>query len=298
MRKLVFSLLLFLLATNSNISLGEVSFDDRCITSSSDPYDTGAAIGFGKNKGTCMSNKARPVIETKESEERFILRETIGVANISHNGEFYQAEIPMYHIEKAIFVLELFDAPVPASHTMIRLKFDKAHPVVMRLQDTAKDQSPVFTWDLLLSIEALGERGFTYDVVKGLAKKYTVVHRLKTLDYFVKRVIIGKGSTVKQWEMRMTKNERRKLIVSYVNASDKLGYGVYNTLTKNCTTELLKVVDASTRPSFQKNFGRHATFDFYPSIIKPALKARGLYRADLDDLDQDPSVTHLIEKYM
>ena len=268
-----------------------------CIKDQNDPYDFGYVMDLGESKGACMSDHARPLLQTEDSLDRPIWKDYAQVANISHLGEFYTAEIPIKRIESVIFQLETFKAIVPAAHTQIRLKFFDDSPVHLVNQNHKSENQEVVVHDLILSVEAIGAEGFKYDIFKGLGKNLKTVYRIKTLEGFVKRVVVERGSPVKQWTMRLSDNEKRKLIVNYLYNSSKKGFSdVYNTVSLNCTTELLEIIDKSTNNTMRKSVGRLVTLDLYPSIIKPALIARGLIGAndDIEDLANDPSVAHLL----
>lgn len=279
----------------SSTGLSSVT-DKKCIADENDGYDLGYVMDVGPNKGECMSTKARPVFQTEESLERPIFKKNWQVANISHRGEFYTAEIPVRGIEKVIFQVETFEAPVPAAHTQIRIKFYDHSPVLLKNQNSASSSREAVTHDLVLSVEAIGEKGYNYDIFKGLGKNLKTVYRIKTLESFVDRVIVGKGSKVMQWELDLNKSEKMNFLKNYINYSAKKGFSdVYNTIKLNCTTELLRIVDMSTKNTFRKGLGKLLTFDFYPAAIKPAVKSRGIYKKSLDDLGEDPSIFHMLK---
>lgn len=283
----------------SNLALSTVINAD-CISNPNDPYDLGYVMDVGENKGECMATHARPVMQTEESLSRPIYKNSVQLANVSHKGEFYTAEIPMHGIEDVIFQVETFEAPVPAAHTQIRLKFLENSPVTLINQDPTSENSEFVTHNLIFSVEAIGEEGYEYDIFKGLGKNMKTVYRVKTLEGFVERVVVGKGSQVKQWKMKLDKSEKRKLLMNYTFYSAKKGFSdIYNTVKLNCTIELLRIVDQSTRNSFRKSFGKLITLDLYPAVVKPALISRGLVSAngssDLEDLANDPTIAHMLD---
>ena len=186
MKKIVLSkILISALTLSSNYALSQ-TLSEECISNHNDPYDLGYVMDIGENKGQCMSTKGRPVMQTEESLSRPISKRLMQLANVSHKGEFYTAEIPVQKIEDVIFQVETFDAPVPAAHTQIRLKFFDDSPVVLKNQNSESENSEFITNNLILSVEAIGEEGYEYDIFKGLGKNLKTVYRVKTLEGLLK----------------------------------------------------------------------------------------------------------------
>jgi hypothetical protein len=273
-----------------------------CRSNLSDKYEPNAVMPKGPYKGQCLSDHARPVVETEESRNQPIWKEYIEIANVSHLGEYYIAKIPVNGIDKIIFQLEYFPAAVPAGHTQTRLMFKKETPVTLTPQDTSRSHEEITVDNLVFSVEATGHIGYKFDIFNGLKNHFATVYRVKTLEGFVKRVIIEKNRKVEQWVLKLEKNEMRKFLVNYINESSQNQYkNMYNTLTVNCTNELVRILDKGVQYKWNEVVGKFVAkaAEFYPNIIRTALIGRGLLprnkSTDIELLGDDPTITQMLQ---
>jgi len=272
-----------------------------CTFEANDPFETRERISKGPNKDLCLdTRKSRPVVRLNELQAKNYggsAPEVLTVANVSHMGKFYVAHIPSNKIKSAIFQLEYFPAVVPAGHTQLRLQFEEGSPVTLVSQARGGETAVHRVQDLVLSVEALGQPGFKYDIFKGMKDHYAAVYRITSLDEKYEHMVTKQKHRVEQWKLKGSPDEAKKIIVSYVETSEKNGMrAMYHTIERNCTNEIVAAIDAGMNYSLFEKIGRFTakTIDFYPNVIRISLQKRGLLPRlgrgnDLPELDKDPT---------
>jgi hypothetical protein len=282
-------------------------------------------------QGICIDTRtARPVYPlNNQAASRFSdpVAPVTYLANVTHRDQFYVAAIPNgdNDIEQVIFQEESFPAVIPAAHGQIRLDFRR--DVLMAPQIEGQGE-PFTTRHLVLSMEALGEPGWAYDVVKGLKNEFVGVWRIKTLaDFAIRTSKKNPPHEVKQYLLPLENHpkERTDILRFWIgrSAHNKLSQ-MYHTITSSCAMEALNALE-SVRQAMsscelhepeQMNFlqrveaemkktAKQGLFwldknvatpmEVYPTFAESALKARGLYKTRLPNLDQDPIYAELIK---
>ena len=284
----------------------------------------------GKAKLCIDTRTARPVVQlTSETASKFDDPEgpRIYLANVTHKDQFYLAAVPNgdEDVERVIFQEEEFPAVVPAAHVQIRLDFRRPVLLVPQINGAG---SPHATKHLTLSMEALGEPGWQFDVAKGLQDQFVGVWRVKTLEDFtihmskqnpkhkVQQYLLNldaspkqRAAVLREWIRRSTENKLTRM---------------YNTLTSSCAMEAFNVVEVvrssnvacQLQETEQMDFhekllahmkttgqqgllwiDRHVAtpMEIYPTFAKKALQIRGLLKETLPQLDQDPLYKELIK---
>jgi hypothetical protein len=273
-----------------------------CTFDKDDPFETRERISKGPNAGLCLdSRKARPLVILNELQAKNYggsAKDVLTVANVSHLGRFYVAHIPVSKIKAAIFQLEYFPAAVPAGHTQLRMQFEEGSPVTLVSQSKAGNTEVHRVQDLVMSVEALGQPGYKYDIFKGMKDHYSAVYRMTSLDEKYDHMITKQKHRVEQWKLNVNAEEARKIVELYVKGSQENGMReMYHTLERNCTNEIVAAIDAGMKYNLFEKFGRFTakTTDFYPNVIRISLQKRGLLPRlgkgnDLPELDKDPSI--------
>ena len=104
---------------------------------------------------------------------------------------------------------------------------------------------------MILSIEAIGEEGYTYGLRKGQLNYFALVYRAVSLEDKIKHMITEGKDTVDQWVLDLSQTHRaktaRNLSISFIehflrrSNKDRLDV-MYNTLFVNCTNELFRTM--------------------------------------------------------
>lgn len=285
-------------------SRAEMTSPADCVFDASDRFEPRARLEKGPRSGECLDTRVgRPVRRLSEQEAKNFggsASDTITVANVSHRGEYYVAHIPYKKIKSGIFQLEYFPAIVPAGHTQLRLQFEENAPVTL-VSQASKDMTKVVKVnDLILSVEAIGDPGYKYDLFKGMEDHFAAVHRITTLQDKYQHMVVRQKHRVEQWKLNLTPSELAKILQQYVQKSESAGTStMYHTLFFNCTTEIVAAIDAGAQYNLLEKFGKFTakTTDFYPNVIRISLQKRGLLPKfgrgnDLPELDADTSFEH------
>lgn len=183
-------------ADESEIS-STVSTSETC-TFLGDKYESRVVLPAGSHKGECAdTTSARSVIQVMEPSSPDT--DIIQVANVGHNGSFWLADFPKNGVEDVIFQMERFPAAVPAAHTQIRLKFKKDSPV--RLTNQLDPNRQIFLREFALSTEAIGQKGWKYDLIKGMKDEYLTAYRITSMADKYKWMVLTLKHSVEQWPL-------------------------------------------------------------------------------------------------
>jgi|GEM_PF-4130269 len=305
-------------------------------------YALATRLWVGKAKGQCVMNTAhRPTRQLPLDQAAAIDFandgvNAISIMNVSHIGPgskestFWLAEIHPKDVKAVYFQLEHFPTltddvaqkiigkmPKPlrplivndikflndflAAHTQIRLQFNK--PIKLRSQVNGELTT---TNDLVFSVEAVGQKGYAFDLVAGLQKNFVAVHRITTYEQkFYDMVVMEefgkpKNHIVEQGLMKFSDDPAKnsavmeKLVRVYLNRSAQNwaqmeaqdDASLYHTKNYNCTTEVIRSMDQALLES-----GTLSRFDtlkykgamaltqpvfFFPMVTHWALQNRGL----------------------
>ncbi|MEY4064156.1 MAG: hypothetical protein RIR26_364 [Pseudomonadota bacterium] len=304
MKKILLATLISLLGacgTSADRSNTEVSSlgGSNCVFDSQDPFEPHTRLPKGDHAGECYdTRKARSLVRLNEEQARQYggtASGIVSVANVSHKGKFYVAHIPLKSVKTAIFHLEYFPAVVPAGHTQLRLQFDERMPVTLVSQSKSSMTQVVKVTDLVLSVEAIAQPGFSYDLFKGMDDQFGAVYKMTTLEDKYDHMVRKQNHRVEQWKLNMSVEEMQTILEKYVSKSQERGMNLmYHTLKLNCTTEIIAAIDDGMNYSLRERLGKFTakTTDFYPNVIRISLIKRGLlplgHGNDLDELANDP----------
>ena len=265
---------------------------ELCAYDETDPYEPRARFQVGPWTGECLDTQRRrpvAVLASPTQDER-----TLELANVFHDHGWWYASIPVDAIEEVYFQLEYFPAIVPAGHTQIRIEFNQ--PVRLSGHSDWNYGQEEETYNLVLSAEAVPRVGDGYDLFRGLRDHFGLALRVTTLEARYDSMIVEQEHHVEQWRLMLTEEEQRDLLTFYANESEELGLGItYHTITRNCTTEIVRSLDGVVEYGWRERVGRfflRAT-EFYPNIVRAALVARGLLPLDQSTdwyaLEEDPT---------
>lgn len=310
---------------------------EECVASVQDKeYAHASRLWVGKAKGQCILNENhRPVRRLTEEEAaskglKHDDKEFITIANVTHDNRFWFAEIPVKAIKDVYFQLEHFPSLPPqqsedivgklpgfarnkaangiqflndylAGHTQLRLQFTK--PIKLKAQVGSEEAT---INDLVFSVEAVGQKGYAFDLVAGLQKNFVAMHRVTSLTQKYYDMVIAeefgapKNHVVEQGVMSFSpdaaKNQKVKerLIKVYIEKSElnwqqiemQEDEALYNTVTRNCTTEVIRAMDQALQTSNTLNAGELLRYKaakaatkavyFFPMVVHEALQQRGL----------------------
>jgi uncharacterized protein DUF4105 len=265
-----------------------------CRLAPGDPFDPDAAMVGGRFRGRCL--------DTREQRSAVLLRDRSGarkvvLANLRHADRFWIAEVGPEALEDVIFQTEYFPAVVPAAHVELRFRFRPGQGPRLTPQVPDDGTAPVRIDDLVFSVEAVSlVDGEPYDLVKGLFGHFGTAYRLVSLDDRRRDMVVKQRHRVTQLRLRLTPRQERAVLAHTLHLSDQSGMRVvYNTATRNCASELFRVIDrAVPLPPARRALAWGGGFlRSIPTAAEQALALRGLLEpgggSRLPDLDREPS---------
>ena len=269
------------------------TFDPEiCAYDRHDPFEPRARFTKGPWRGECLDTKIRRPVHVLSAPNEY--SNNLELANVYHDGGYWYANIPTDAVYDVYFQLEYFPAVVPAGHTQIRIEFKE--PVFLTGHSSWNLGHFAYTYNLVISAEAVPRVGEKYDLFKGMQDHFGLAYRVTTLAARYESMIVEKGHHVEQWILQMTDKEKADLLVFYAYESEALGLEeTYHTLFRNCTNELVKSIDGVVEYTVGEHIKKFLTkgVEFYPNIIRAALIARGLLPLDQSTdwypLEDDPT---------
>ncbi len=286
---------------------GSADDPEDCAFDLADPFEPRERLPRGAYRGRCYDTRsARPVIvldDDRAAPYGGVSDDELVLANVFHDGRFWVARVPIDAVEVVLFQLEYFPAIVPAGHTQMRVRFRDDAPVTLIAQSGPDAGRTTTVQDLVMSVEAIGQPGYRYDLLRGLVNDFGAVYRVTSLAAKVDHMIVQQGHRVEQWALFLEPDETRRLVESFAYESDaRRMQTMYNTLFVNCTNEAIRIIDLSVDYTVAEQVGRFLAkiTEFYPNIIRPALIARGLLpldqSSDWPELADDPTIADILDQ--
>ena len=262
----------------------EIIVPENCAFDADDPYEPRSRFTHGPWLGACHdTRKRRPVYQLEDSiaQQYQDVEGWTALANIYHADGFWIAFVPNDALETVFFQLEYFPAVIPAGHTQLRLKYEE--PILLYGQSTHVLGQVDYTHDLVLSIEAVTQVGDRYDLFKGTQEHFSIAYRVTTLQARYHSMITLQNHHVEQWVLDLEPEEKQELLATYVANSSgfSLKYA-YHTLFRNCTTEIIEILDQVVKYTWGEQVKKFLVkvTEIYPNIVRAALVARGLMPFD------------------
>ena len=255
-----------------------------CTFDADDLYEPRSRFQKGPSIGECHDTQSkRPVgfVDDDLAEAYQGLEDHYALYNVFHNGDFWIAFVPHHSVKHVYFQLEYFPAVVPAGHAQLRIEYDQ--PIMLYGQSTHVQGQIDQTHNLALSIEAVTPVGGEYDLFKGARDHFAIAYRVTTMEARFQSMIVDQDHHVEQWRLNLTPDESEAILPHYVSVSSThlLSFS-YHTLFKNCTTEIIEVLDGIGEYSWREQVQRFVVkvTEIYPNIVRAALIARGLLPLD------------------
>ena len=266
-----------------------------CVFDLEDEFEPRSTFQSGPWKGACHDTRTRRPVDFLSDERAAIFQDPTGylvVNNLYHRGAFWIAFIPERDVSHVYFQLEYFPAVVPAGHTQLRVAYQR--PVILYGQSSSVKGLRDEVFDLTLSIEAVTRPGDQYDLLKGTQEHFAIAYRLTSMEARFEDMVLRQGHHVEQWRLLLEQEEADALLLHYISesAEHQLAHS-YHTLFKNCTTEIIEILDGIALYSWREHVQRFLVkvTEIYPNIVRAALIARGLLpldqSTDIEPLEED-----------
>lgn len=260
--------------TSSAIAVDSSAFPDpknSCICDPQDPFDPQAQMPDGPFKGVCVNSceqRTAKILSPAQAAAYNPKPGTISIANVSHKGKFWIAQIPVNGVRDAIYQIEEMFNSCPLCHSQLRFRFKPGSEVTLVPQSLTADLAEVQLSDLVYSIEATGTPGAGFNPAGALANLFGLSFRLVSLEDRAQRMIVVDKHKVEQIRLALKPEEKQRLLKNVMLQADRAGMNfMYSFYDRNCTTELFKVIDSSVSygGSRRKPNPAKETFFYFPT---------------------------------
>ncbi|MBC7396107.1 MAG: DUF4105 domain-containing protein [Bdellovibrionales bacterium] len=289
-KKFNFFFALFYLSLGAYAQTAPIVSASPAFAQADDPYYPYATLPSGPHQGERVPVEFRRSIQILHKDAD----STVTVANFAHNDSYYLAKIPLKGLEKIIFQIDYFSGSIPAAHSEIRLRFRDDSPILLYPQlKSEENKSAVAIHEAVFSIEAVKSESTALSFMKGFGKNYAVAYRFISMKQKHHDLVELAKERVTQYELNLSEADREAILTEAIETSDRVGVSqFYNTWKRNCTTELIRIIDNAVPMAAWRVVLRPVTFvgAHYPVFVRSTLRSRGLLGDELPVFDQDPSV--------
>lgn len=208
------------------------------------------------------------------------LRQKFPKANGEADHTFSVALVPKDAVADVALLKETFPAPVPAAHTLLRFSLKPGQEAYVIPQAHGDTRPIERQQNLALSIEAIGPKGWSYDLVSGVRDHFATSYNMETVESrFRHAESYDPPHPIEQLPLKLTDAEKQRLLVESVDTATRNGMSrMYNTLSLNCTNELFGVLDRGigNKVPPHVHLARAMTSETLPVIAGRYLSLRGI----------------------
>lgn len=303
MKFIVLFSLLFSFASLAQPSATRV--DSSCITNEQDPYDYGYVPTNGPFVDRCIQTNLRRTARKIHRKDRHAIEKMamnivparfyntrhaadyIMALNIHHQNQFYYAVIDLRGLEKVVFLMQHFKAPVPAGHVLLRFDFNENFPVRLIAQNTNSQERVTLT-SLVFSAEAVYPEGEHYDLARGILRTFPISYRITSWAQKWNEMIEVSNNPVEQYLLSFDAQESRDLLshlFDYTSLRRQSRW--YNTLQHSCSTVAFDLIDhmIPLRSAWARSNGGTMISERWPNQARHALEARGIFAREWPTLN-------------
>lgn len=153
------------------------------------------------------------------------------------NYEWHNFRVDVSKLKNVYFVKKPFTPEFIAAHSMLLFRFDKGGVI----NDEGKE-----TDSFVLSIEAYLREGQSYSLVDGMRNRFNIIWLLATWkDYSYRTMLYDMDSrSIVLYPVSLSLSQKRELLeYALVHASVNREGEYYNTITNNCTNNLIILIN-------------------------------------------------------
>jgi hypothetical protein len=266
-----------------------------------DPFEPNDAVfKKGPHAGELIDISYKRSVHVLSTEEAAPYKPAPGellIANFRHDGRFWIARVPADAVEEVIFQVEHFPNGKPlevGSHNQLRFVMKPGRELTLVPQVPGDSSAPVKLRDFIYSAEAIHAEGAkpfdpasAGDLLKGTFGEYGMVYRAVSVEEKLGAMIDGEGRPhpIEQHRLKLEDADRQKLLRAFLADGSEAGLSrTFNTMTRNCTTELVHVFDAELDYGRWRNFGATVLPGNVPQAGRKYMGRRGLIGERLPDL--------------
>ena len=248
---------------------------NTCIVDPNDPFEPNVAVESGPMKGFCVNPLVRrsAQILTDEQAARYFESKAghLVIANFSHLGKFWVAQIPVEKAKSLILQVQMFPLRplkfIKIGHTQFRFEFENEARIDLVEQSQVPGRAPERRQlkRMIFSVENIGPYGDAFDAMKGLKGHYNIAYRAVSLDDKYQWMIAQQNHEVRQYQIKMTPDEVSRLLLRSLEEAQRWSARrSYHTLDPNCVTELFVLLN----DVLKKDLQIPQLPNFAPSVLK------------------------------
>ncbi|MEK6773614.1 MAG: DUF4105 domain-containing protein [Bdellovibrionota bacterium] len=275
-------------AQSENLTL-PTYLPNSCIIDVNDPYEPDVKMTAGPLKDFCVNPLTRRSVEILsdfEAARYFIpLAGTLTVANFSHLGKFWVAQIPVAQVQKLKMQIEYFPIikfpKLDIAHTQFLFEFKEGSKILLapQVKNSFVSATHVELKKMIFSVENIGPYGEKFAALKGLKGHYNIAYRAISLHDKFKWMVSEQKHIVSQKLLALTPEQVYIVLMESLNRGSYWSTTrAYNTIRPNCVSELFSILDAALN---LKNF----YVPFIPNFAPQALSSRGLLEKNIQLLN-------------
>ncbi len=277
-------------ATTMSFAQYPANTDPNCVSNSHDPYEPRTRMAKGPEKGLCINSDYRrsaTLLNGSEAARYFPFRkDSIVIANYSHQKKFWVAQIPVKRISRMILQTQFFPIGptimgMEISHVQFRFDFVAGAKIDLISQDASAPARSLSVNHVILTVENVGPHGEKFDFMKGMKGYFNLVYRAVSLEDKYNWMIKEQGHRVTQHLINVTSQEAQKIFMEGMSRGTKRqSRTTYHSLNQSCSTELVKILKATLGTW-------DSVMSFHPNLILQILQNRGLIQKELPTLNAE-----------
>lgn len=245
--------------------------NEICVQTPGDFYEPALQVMQGEYKGQCLdTSTVRPPVFLKENPD------SVEYANFFMNKKWWIATVPKNGVAKVYYQIVPFEIEIPliqAAHTQFRFLLKNDQKIILRLQRDNLTGNKTMD-DVIISSTYTAPKGQKYNALKGFGGTYGIVTRALYSADRAEEEILKDKSTVHQYELKMTEQEKNKLFMLVLQQAAEVGYKAnYDLLNNNCATIAFDNLDRLRPPPQGVPPMRGSLLNILDEFIKPSLKA-------------------------
>ncbi len=303
----------------SSSSSSKGGFDPQCQQDPLDPFEVSSRLASAPHH--CLETRLKRGVVAVDPSGHLVAVEALAaeaarvvhLANFHHNGVFWLVRLPLKNISRIIWHTEYWNPDLPApfdtAHSQIRIELSKPLELLrptsgamkghLQIEPQAPGVSEVR--NLIFTADASGSPGESVDIVKAQFGGYVLLRGVKSLQQRAKEMFLDEHVTyrIAQFELPLTQEEQSAFVLDFfrraqgdwLHIREGSKQSLYNTLKKNCATELNASVDTALGGLISgklKGFWEKLLC-FNPTVLERAL-LRNEKVVSLPDMQVDPEL--------
>ncbi|MDZ4870629.1 MAG: hypothetical protein CLLPBCKN_000017 [Chroococcidiopsis cubana SAG 39.79] len=227
--------------------------NSACVCDPADPFDPKAKMPQGIYKGQCLYCQQRSVqlltpVEAAPYKPR---PGAIVFANFKHKNKFWVAQIPPNAVEDAIFQIQYYTVPASPyiAHGQIRFRLKPGYEAILvpQSRSSGKADKAIRVRDMVYVANGVGLKSAAWNPVTGVFDFYAIAQEMIALEDRIEDAFNFKFTDrVEQIRLALTPRQKQQILLNAIAQSSRDQTNVmYDTISRNCTTLALRVVDST-----------------------------------------------------